>query len=164
MIVAYLLSWLVRPAKRDTRTPAMVAVPALRTHQAPRRTPAVPAVKVSVNQIAREMVIRFEGEAGVESTGTLLAGLLAPSACRPAVVTLDLSELRSVSCLAMGVLVAYRRGVVRNGGRVRLAAELQPAVREALARAELLGLFEARPADNPQADPNSLDSSNLVAA
>jgi hypothetical protein len=37
-------------------------------------------------------------------------------------VTLDLSELRSISSLAMGVLVAYRRGVVRRGGRVRLAA------------------------------------------
>jgi hypothetical protein len=42
----------------------------------------------------------------------------------------------------MGVLVTYRRGVVRAGGRVRLAAELQPAVHEALARAELLDLFE----------------------
>jgi hypothetical protein len=51
-------------------------------------------------------------------------------------------ELRSISSLAMGVLVAYRRGVVRAGGRVRLAGGLQPAVHEALARAELFDMFE----------------------
>jgi anti-anti-sigma factor len=88
------------------------------------------------------MVIRVKGEATVKAADALLSGLLAPAARRPAVVTLDLSELRSISCLAMGVLVAYRRGVVRAGGRVRLAEGLQPAVKEALARAELLGLFE----------------------
>jgi anti-anti-sigma factor len=71
-----------------------------------------------------------------------MTGLLAPAARRPAVVTLDLSELRSISSLAMGVLVAYRRGVIRAGGRVFLAGALQPAVHEALARAELFDLFE----------------------
>jgi anti-anti-sigma regulatory factor len=58
------------------------------------------------------------------------------------VVTLDLSEVRSISSLAMGVLVAFRRGVVRAGGRVCLAPDLHPAVREALTRAELTSLFE----------------------
>ena len=38
--------------------------------------------------------------------------------------------------------MAYRRGVVRTGGRVRLAEGLRPAVREALARAELFDLSE----------------------
>jgi hypothetical protein len=42
----------------------------------------------------------------------------------------------------MGVLVTFRRGVVRRGGRVRLANGLLPAVQEALAQAELLDLFE----------------------
>jgi anti-anti-sigma factor len=98
------------------------------------------------------MLIRVKGEATVEGAGALLDSLLAPASCSPAVVTLDLSELRSISSLAMGVLVAYRRGVVRRGGRVRLAGEVQPGVKEALARAELLGLFETtadtRPAEN----------------
>ena len=57
-------------------------------------------------------------------------------------MTLDLSELRSLSCLALGALVAYRRGVVRTGGRVRLARGLQTVVKEALARAGLFDLFE----------------------
>jgi anti-anti-sigma factor len=113
------------------------------------------------------MVIRIEGDATVESTGALLAGLLAPSACRPPTVTLDLSELRSISCLAMGVLAGYRRGVVRTGGRVRLAEDLQPAVREAFERAELFSLFErtadSRPAPNYPAVPTLLHSNDLVA-
>jgi hypothetical protein len=78
----------------------------------------------------------------MDCVDALLNGLLIPTALRPAVVTLDLSELRCISSLAMGALVTYRRGVVRTGGRVRLAGELQPAVREALARAELLDLFQ----------------------
>ena len=89
----------------------------------------------------------------------LLGALQAPAARRPAVVTLDLSQLRSISSLAMGVLVAYRRSVVRTGGRVRLTHELQPAVREALTRAELLELFEitadAQPAPGCQTAPSA---------
>jgi anti-anti-sigma factor len=88
------------------------------------------------------MLIRIKGEAGVASGGALLDGLLGPAARRPALVTLDLSELRCLSSLALGVLVAYCRGVIRTGGRVRLAGALQPAVHEALARAELFNLAE----------------------
>jgi anti-anti-sigma factor len=97
---------------------------------------------VAVSQSADGLVIRVKGEARADCVGALMAGLLAPTACRPAVVTLDLSELRCISSLAMGVLLAYRRGVVHTGGRVRLAGELQPAVKEALTRAELIDLFE----------------------
>jgi anti-anti-sigma regulatory factor len=86
--------------------------------------------------------MRVKGEATVDGVGALENGLLTPAALRPAVVALNLSELRCISSLAMGALVAYRRGVVRTGGRVRLDGELQPGVREALARAELLELFE----------------------
>jgi hypothetical protein len=57
-------------------------------------------------------------------------------------VIFELSQLEFISSLAMGVLVAYRRAVVRAGGRVCLAADLQPGVREALDRAQLRSLFE----------------------
>jgi anti-anti-sigma factor len=97
---------------------------------------------VTTSQTADGLVIRVKGDAGVKQSGALLSGLLAASACWPSLTTLDLSELRFISSLAMGVLVAYRRGVVRAGGRVRLAAGLQPPVQEALARAELFDLFE----------------------
>jgi hypothetical protein len=113
---------------------------------------------VVVSPTCDGLLIRVKGEARVDCVGVLLAGLLAPSALRPAIVTLDLSELRCLSSLAMGALVAYRRGVVRTGGRVRLAEQLQPGVREALARAELFDLFEpdtgnAVPAASRQAVP-----------
>ena len=68
--------------------------------------------------------------------------LLRLAARRPACVIFELSKLESISSLAMGLLVAYRRAAVRAGGRVGLAADLQPGVREALDRAQLMSLFE----------------------
>jgi anti-anti-sigma factor len=87
------------------------------------------------------LVIHVRGEGGVRQAGPLLAGLLAPSALSAPAVALDLSGLRSISCLALGVLVSYRRSVVRRGGRLRLLPVLQPAVREPFERAGLLELF-----------------------
>jgi anti-anti-sigma factor len=66
----------------------------------------------------------------------LLDGLLAHGR-RPGVVILDLSELHFISLMAVGILAAYRRSVVRTGGRLRLTRVMQPAVKEALARAGL---------------------------
>jgi anti-anti-sigma factor len=103
------------------------------------------ALEVTVSQSSDDVIVRLKGDAKLEYSGTLLDGLLAVAARRPQVVTLDLSELRCISSLAMGVLVTYRRGVVRCGGQVRLAGELQPLVWEALTRAELLDLFETTP-------------------
>jgi hypothetical protein len=113
---------------------------------------------VAVSPTCDGLIIRVKGEARVDCVGVLLAGLLGPTALCPAVVTLDLSELRCLSSLAMGALVTYRRGVVRTGGRVRLAAQLQREVREALAPAELFDLLEpdtgnAVPAASRQAIP-----------
>jgi anti-anti-sigma factor len=109
-------------------------------------------VEMVDGQPSDQLVIRVKGEATVRSAGLLLQGLMALAARRPGVVTLDLSELRFISSLSMGVLVAYRRGVVRSGGQVRLAETLQPAVREALIRAGVLEVFETH-ADAPPA-PN----------
>src|SRR5262249_34706396 len=81
-------------------------------------------------------------------------GLMRAVARRPTAVTLDLSNLRSISCLAMGVLMSYRRGLLRADGRVYLADRLQPPVREALERAKLLNLFEKPPAAAAQEQPN----------
>jgi anti-anti-sigma factor len=88
-------------------------------------------------------VVRLRGAAGVPEAMTLQASVLRLAARRPACVTFDLSELVFISSLALGVLVAYRRGAVRAGARVCLAPDPHPAVREALDRAGLIGLFEA---------------------
>jgi anti-anti-sigma factor len=98
---------------------------------------------VTASQTADGIVIRVKGEARTEFAGVLRDGLLTAVARRPAVVTLDLSELQFISRLALGVLVWFRHGVVRSGGRVLLADEIQPAVREILERAGLLALFSA---------------------
>jgi anti-anti-sigma factor len=104
---------------------------------------------VEVSQTADGMVIRVKGEALDECAGALLDGLFAPAARRPAVVTLDLSELRSISCLGRGVLAGYCRGVIRSGGQVRLAGLLQPMVSESLGRAELFDLFDTSAVAGP---------------
>jgi anti-anti-sigma factor len=87
------------------------------------------------------VVVRFGGEAGVGQAGELAAALLRLSAGRTPLLALDLSGLHFISSLAMGLLVDFRRGVVRSGRRVRLSANLNEPVREALARAGLLALF-----------------------
>jgi anti-anti-sigma factor len=91
---------------------------------------------------AQGVVVQLRGEAGVREAGALTAALLPLVARRPPCVTFDLGELQFISSLAMGVLVTYRRAAVRTGTRVCLLADLRPAVREALDRAELPGLFE----------------------
>ena len=144
MVASYFTRWFSRPAAcvAPDRRP-QVAAPILPAPRAPRPSPAAPAVQVAVSQTADGLVIQVKGEARVECAGALLDGLLTSAARRPAAVTLDLSELRSISCLALGVLVAYVRGVVRAGGGVHLAEKLQPAVRESLVRSELFDLLEA---------------------
>jgi anti-anti-sigma factor len=143
MFTSHLTHWVFHPAEDAARgVRQQVVAPALPASRVSRPSAAVSAVEVAVCETSDGLVIRVKGEARPDNVGMLLSGLLGPTARRPALVMLDLSELRSLSCLAMGVLVAYRRGVVRAGGRVCLADELQPPVREALARAELLDLFE----------------------
>jgi anti-anti-sigma regulatory factor len=106
------------------------------------------AVQVVVRQTVRGRVIQIKGEARDECVGALLDGLVAPRR-RPTVVILDLSELRSVSPMAVGVLTAYCRNVIRTGGRVRLTGALQPTVKEWLVRFELLDLIDAGPDSGP---------------
>jgi anti-anti-sigma regulatory factor len=142
MLASLLAGWFARPAE--------CAAP-----RAPR--PSAAAVQVEVSRTADAMVIRVKGEARAECAGALLDGLLAPGR-RPAVVTLDLSELRSVSWLALGVLAAYRRCVVRTGGRVGLAGVLQPAVKESLVRAKLFDLFETSTAGASSWAPEIVDA------
>jgi anti-anti-sigma factor len=98
---------------------------------------------VTVSQTSDALIVRIKGEARFGCAGGLLDALLVATAQRPAIVTLDLTELSFISGSAMGVLVTFRRDVMGWGGRVRLAGELQPIVQETLARTRLLDLFES---------------------
>jgi anti-anti-sigma regulatory factor len=75
--------------------------------------------------------------------GELTAALLPLSACRPKLLILDLSKLTTLSCLAIGVLAEFCRGVARHGCRLRLAEPLQEPVREALVRVDLFARFDS---------------------
>jgi len=136
-VIASLLShWFTRPDVLPA--PPRPAPPAAPW---PARARPEPGVEVTIDRGPDEVVIRVAGEAGFRQAGQLLNGLFVPDAQSPAAVTLDLSGLRFISCLAMGVLVSYRRGVVRRGGQVRLRPDLQPQVRDVLHKAGLLKLF-----------------------
>ena len=142
MFTAQLRRWFSRPAEREAPTERPQVASAVPARRSPHSLAVVPGVEVAVEKTPDGISIRVKGEARVDCVDGLLDSLLAPAASRPPVVTLDLSELRCISSIAVGVLVAYRRGVVRAGGQVRLAKGLQPAVYKALARAELFEVFE----------------------
>jgi anti-anti-sigma factor len=140
-------------AREYAGTPAAVPPRPLPELRADKQPEADRRLKVEVHDTPEGTIVRLRGEAGVVEAGALEAALLRLAARRPAKVTIDLSELEFISSLAMGVLLAFRRGVVRTGGRVCLAPELRPMVREALNRAELLSLFEVGRGAEPDAAP-----------
>jgi anti-anti-sigma factor len=104
--------------------------------------PITPWLEVSISEAPGELVVRLSGEAGVAQASDLTVALLRVSARRAPLVTLDLSRVSLLSSLAMGALAAFRRGIVRAGGRVRLAAGIPESVREGLERTGMIALFE----------------------
>jgi anti-anti-sigma factor len=103
----------------------------------------VPLVEVAVQKTLEGMVVRVKGAATFAAAGALADCLPPLTARRPPLVTLDLSELHFLSTLTVGVLLAYRRAVIRAGGRVRLAPAPRPQVHDALVATGLIELFEA---------------------
>src|SRR5262249_31286759 len=123
-------------AGRTESSPAAYVEAAVEPAPVPQPVPAVPRrralpqIEMEVVETAEGILVRVRGEGLIMEVDHLQAGLLRLAAQRLTLVTIDLSELRSVSSLAMGVLVGFRRGVVRGGGRVRLLPAKQTAVRE----------------------------------
>ena len=132
----------VRPAfppKGQARMPSPVSP---RTAAQQRPEPAL-RMEVEVLDTAESVEVRLRGEAGVPEATALETAMFHLLVRRLAFVTFDLSGLRSVSKPALDALVDFCRAAVRAGTRVGLAPELQPAVRQGLNKAEVLGLFEA---------------------
>jgi anti-anti-sigma factor len=102
----------------------------------PGTLPALPAA----NRSPEVIVVRFRGDMGLPELGRLELELNRLVAMRPKVAVLDLASVASIACLAVGMLVDFRRAIVRAGGSVRLTA-VQPAVVEALRRARVEELF-----------------------
>jgi anti-anti-sigma factor len=115
--------------------------PFTRSERAGQSPSRAPRLEVVVCVCAHEIIVGIKGEAHDMEAGTLEAALRPVEARRPPLVTFDLSELHYLSSVLLGMLVAYRHGSVRRGGRVRLLG-LQPNVRETIERARLTSLFE----------------------
>jgi anti-anti-sigma regulatory factor len=139
MFTSLLSGCSTRPAKYAApgeRQPIVSAAPPAANASRPSAVAAT--VEVAVSQTADGLCLRVKGEARVECAGALLHGLLVRGR-RPAVVTLELSELRCISPLAVGVLAAYCRSVVRSGGRVRLTGVLASRVKESAVQGRTVG-------------------------
>lgn len=89
---------------------------------------------------AATTVVAVRGEAVVDLE-PLVSTLQSVSAKRPASVVLDLKELSFISSLAMGVMLAFRRGVLANGGKLKVAG-MQKLVLDAFKRARLDKVFD----------------------
>jgi anti-anti-sigma factor len=103
-------------------------------------------IAVEISESAAETLVRIKGDARVAEAALLEARLRGIQAIQKAQVVFDLSELNFISSLAMGVLVTCRRGIIRNGGRVRFVPKLTEFVQTALGHAGLLEMFEISPA------------------
>ena len=68
---------------------------------------------------------------------------------RPKIIIVDAAELTFISSIGMSLLINLRRTALKSGGAIKLAA-LQPRVRDAMAHAHLLELFQIFP-DLPSA-------------
>jgi anti-anti-sigma factor len=67
------------------------------------------------------LTVAIRGEASFDQAEVISAQLLRIPLDGYSLVVFDLAELTFLSCLAMGALVAYRRGLCRRGVEVRLA-------------------------------------------
>jgi anti-anti-sigma factor len=139
------LAGVVRRAGRPLPARGYARIPGPRRARAlaEQRPRPVPWLEIEVIEAGFESAVWLRGEADVGEAAGLEAALSRLLAKRPTCVIFDLSELRSVSSLAVGVLATFRRAAARAGVRVCRATALRPAVHETLGRAGLLDLFEA---------------------
>src|SRR5262249_53379281 len=94
-----------------------------------------------INEEPQWVVVRLVGEGNYLAAESLQRSLTGLTVRRPSLVVFDLSELSFVASLMLGVLINFRRGLVRNGGRGVLPS-LQPNVFEVLQAAGLHEVFE----------------------
>src|SRR5437868_7670598 len=86
------------------------------------------------------VLVDVKGEALVDLE-PMVATLQSVADRHPAKVILDLHDLSFISSLAMGVMLAFRRGILANGGKLKVAA-MQKLVLDSFKRARLDKVFE----------------------
>jgi anti-anti-sigma factor len=117
-------------------------------------TPRKPECKLAFHVERRRhfLLVAIRGEASFDQAEVLAAQLFRIPRDAYSLVVLDLAELTFLSSLAMGALVAYRRGLGRRGVEVRLANVSAP-VWLALESAGLGPLFELMDLEQPPRPP-----------
>jgi anti-anti-sigma factor len=98
---------------------------------------------VRIETLPQAVVVHIKGECAI-TLQPLEAMFLRLSAQRPKLVVLDMAGVTFISSLGMGSILAFRRGLVPQGGQVRLAA-VQPLVLEAFRRAHLYDVLTFYP-------------------
>jgi anti-anti-sigma factor len=123
-------------------------------------TPTIPTVRKSARKLTFRVQrgphflwVAIQGEASFDQAEVISAQLLRIPLDGHSLVVLDLAELTSLSSLAMGAVVEYRRGLRRRGVEVRLASVPAP-VWLALELAGLGELFEPMELEQPTATAN----------
>ena len=96
---------------------------------------------IEIERRPQGFIVRLDGDAGILEAEDLDFRLMLLVGRRPDLVVFDLSNLGYVSSVTLGLLVSFRRALLKHGGRVRLAG-VQPLVREILHRAGLTERFE----------------------
>ncbi len=97
-------------------------------------------LQIEIVPITGGVLVRLTGNAAIGCVDRLQFSLLGITAQRPALTIFDLAGIAFAASHFLGALVSFRRGIVRNGGQVRLAA-LQPNVETAFRSARLDTLF-----------------------
>jgi anti-sigma B factor antagonist len=98
-------------------------------------------LSVSIHQAPEAVIIRLEGEAGINAADSVQVAFQRISGTRPPLVVLDMTELCFVASLFLGFLVNFRRGLVSRGCRIQIAGA-RPSIREVLQVTRLEELFE----------------------
>jgi len=100
-------------------------------------------LQVQVSQQNDTVLIKFIGEArlDVEDIAFQLDRVVVH---HPRIIIVDATELSFLSSIGMSLLVNLRRSAMKCGGVVKIAG-LQPLIRDALAHARLLEMFELYP-------------------
>ena len=103
-----------------------------------------PTLQVQITRLDDATVlIKLTGEARLDLEDAAFQ-LNRVVAFHPKVVLVDLTELTFLSSIGMSLLVNLRRTALKSNGVVKLAG-LQPRIRDSMAHARLLELFEIFP-------------------
>jgi anti-anti-sigma factor len=88
-------------------------------------------LRIGLSEEDGATVVRLTGDAGFRHADRLADALAAVAARRPPTVVFDLSRLKFISSLAIGVLVTFKYRLARQGGAMALVG-VPPRVEQAL--------------------------------